>query len=88
MPLTDTAIRSAKPQAKAVKLFDGLGRRFEPLGDARADHDDALSAAILLTRKKPTHRERVMEHLVVLERRADQPRSRVDVTELDLRTVA
>ena len=29
MPLTDTAIRSAKPQAKAVKLFDGGGLYLE-----------------------------------------------------------
>ncbi len=25
MPLTDTALRSAKPRAKAFKLFDGGG---------------------------------------------------------------
>jgi integrase len=29
MPLTDTAVRSAKPQAKAVKLFDGGGLYLE-----------------------------------------------------------
>ena len=29
MPLTDTAIRSAKPQSKAIKLFDGGGLYLE-----------------------------------------------------------
>jgi hypothetical protein len=29
MPLTDTAVRSAKPQAKSVKLFDGGGLYLE-----------------------------------------------------------
>ena len=29
MPLTDTAIRKAKPQAKATKLFDGGGLYLE-----------------------------------------------------------
>ncbi len=29
MPLTDTATRSAKPQAKAVKMFDGGGLYLE-----------------------------------------------------------
>ena len=29
MPLTDTAIRSAKPQAKSVKMFDGGGLYLE-----------------------------------------------------------
>src|SRR6187431_2250895 len=29
MPLTDTAIRSAKPQAKAIKIFDGGGLYIE-----------------------------------------------------------
>ena len=29
MPLTDTALRSAKPQAKAFRLFDGGGLYLE-----------------------------------------------------------
>ena len=29
MPLTDTAIRSAKPQSKTVKMFDGGGLYLE-----------------------------------------------------------
>ena len=37
MPLTDTAVRSAKPQAKTVRLFDGGGLYLEvsPAGGKR-----------------------------------------------------